>query len=91
MEATAIMKGTKHLAEAQKLADFAASADANKLYNESYQVLARKDVTPTLPANYPADEEKRMISPNNFYEMADRRQAIIDEWQRSFSSKDAPK
>jgi hypothetical protein len=32
-----------------------------------------------------------MISPNNFYEMADRRQAILDEWQRSFGSKDAPK
>jgi iron(III) transport system substrate-binding protein len=91
MEATAIMKGTKNLEAAQKLADFAASADANKLYNESYQVLARKDVTPTVPANYPADEEKLMISPNNFYEMADRRQAILDEWQRSFGSKDAPK
>ena len=91
MEATAIMKGTKQLAAAQKLADFAASAEANKLYNDSYQVLARKDVTASLPANYPADEDKLMISPNNFYEMADRRQAILDEWQKSFGSKDAPK
>jgi iron(III) transport system substrate-binding protein len=91
MEATAIMKGSKHAKAAQALADFAASAEANKLYNESYQVLARKDVSPTLPANYPADEEKLMIKPNNFYDMADRRQAIIDEWQKSFGSKDAPK
>lgn len=91
MEATAIMKGSKHVKAAQALADFAASAEANKLYNESYQVLARKDVTATLPANYPADEEKLMIKPNNFYDMADRRQAIIDEWQKSFGSKDAPK
>ncbi len=91
MEATAILKGTKNLEAAQKLADFSSSADANKLYNESYQVLARKDVTPTLPANYPIDEEKLMISPNNFYEMADHRQSILDEWQRSFGSKDAPK
>ena len=47
MEATAIMKGTRHMKAAQALADFAASAEANKLYNDSYQVLARKDVSPT--------------------------------------------
>jgi iron(III) transport system substrate-binding protein len=91
MEATAIMKGTKNLVAAQKLADFSASAEANKLYNESYQVLARKDVTPTLPDNYPADETEKLISPNNFYDMAVKRQAILDEWQSKFGSKDAPK
>ncbi len=91
MEATAIMKGTAHLDAAKKLADFAASAEAAKLYNESYQVLARKDVEATLPANYPADEQKLMISPNNFEWAAQHRQEILDEWQKRYGSKDAPK
>jgi iron(III) transport system substrate-binding protein len=91
MEATAIMKGTKHLEAAKALADFAASADANKLYNGFYQVLARKDVKATLPENYPADEEKLMISPNDFAGMAAKRQQILDEWQKRYGSKDAPK
>ena len=39
-EATAILKGTPNLAAAKKLADFAATKEANMLYNESYSVLA---------------------------------------------------
>jgi iron(III) transport system substrate-binding protein len=91
MEATAIMKGTKHLDGAKALADFAATADANKMYNEYYQVLASKTVQAKLPENYPADEEKLMISPNDFTTMAAKRQAILDEWQKRYGSKDAPK
>jgi iron(III) transport system substrate-binding protein len=91
MEATAIMKGTKHLDGAKALADFAATADANKMYNAYYQVLASKTVEAKLPENYPADEEKLMISPNDFTTMAAKRQAILDEWQKRYGSKDAPK
>jgi iron(III) transport system substrate-binding protein len=91
MEATAVMKGTKHPDGAKAIADFSASADANKMYNDYYQVLARKDVTAKLPENYPADEEKLMLSPNDFAAMAAKRQAILDEWQKRYGSKDAPK
>lgn len=91
MEATAIMKGTDKLDAAKKVADFAASVDANKLYNDSYQVLARKDVTATLPANYPANEQELMLSPNNFEWAAKNREAILTEWQKRYGSKDQPK
>jgi iron(III) transport system substrate-binding protein len=91
MEATGIMKGTKHLDGAKALADFAATADANKMYNEYYQVLASKSVQAKLPENYPADEEKLMISPNDFTTMAAKRAAILEEWQKRYGSKDAPK
>ncbi|MBL8709294.1 MAG: putative 2-aminoethylphosphonate ABC transporter substrate-binding protein [Rhodospirillaceae bacterium] len=91
MEATAIMKGTDKLEAAQKLADFAASAEANKLYNQSYQVLARKDVTPELPENYPANEADLLLSPNNFEWAAGNRQAILDEWQKRYGAKSEPK
>lgn len=88
MEATGIMKGTPNMDAAQKLADFAASADANKMYNDSYQVLARKDVDAKVPENYPADEQKLMIK-NDFYWAAEHRQEILDEWTKRYNDKDA--
>jgi iron(III) transport system substrate-binding protein len=91
MEATAIMKGTDKLEAAKKVADFAASAEANKLYNKSYQVLARKDVEAVLPENYPANESELLISPNNFEWAATNRDAILTEWQKRYGSKDQPK
>lgn len=91
MEATAIMKGTDKLDAAKKVADFAASAEANKLYNASYQVLARKDVTAELPENYPANEQDLLLSPNNFEWAAKNREAILTEWQKRYGSKDQPK
>jgi iron(III) transport system substrate-binding protein len=90
MEATAIMKGTPHEKEAQALADFAATADANALYNESYQVLARKDVNAKVPENYPANEQELLIK-NDFYWAAEHRDEILKEWQSRYGSKDAPK
>jgi iron(III) transport system substrate-binding protein len=90
MEATGIMKGTPHQKEAQALADFAATADANALYNEYYQVLARKDVAAKTPENYPAGEEQLMVK-NDFYWAAAHRDEILKEWQKHYGSKDAPK
>ena len=90
MEATGIMKGTPHQKEAQALADFAATADANALYNEYYQVLARKDVAAKTPENDPAGEEQLMIK-NDFYWAAAHRDEILKEWQKRYGSKDAPK
>jgi iron(III) transport system substrate-binding protein len=90
MEATAIMKGTPHLEAAKAVADFSASAEANALYNEYYQVLARKDVNAKVPQNYPANEGELMIK-NDFYWAADNREAILQEWQKRYGSKDAPK
>jgi iron(III) transport system substrate-binding protein len=88
MEATGIMKGSPNLEAAQKLADFAASADANKLYNDSYQVLARKDVDAKVPENYPANEQSLMIK-NDFYWAAAHRADILAEWTKRYNDKDA--
>lgn len=90
MEATAIMKGTPHLEAAKAVADFSASAEANALYNTYYQVLARQDVEANLPENYPANEGELLID-NDFYWSAENREAILQEWQKRYGSKDAPK
>lgn len=91
MEATSIMKGTDKLEAAKKLADFSASAEAAKIYNQYFQVIGRTDVEATLPENHPAEEAERMLSPNNFEWAAANRESILAEWQKRYSSKDEPK
>ena len=91
MEATAVVKGAKHLQAAQAVANFSASAEAGTLYNNYYQILARKDVTPILPDNYPDGEEALLISPNDFVAVALKRQAILSEWEKRYGAKNAPK
>lgn len=91
MEATAVVKGAKHLQAAQAVADFSASAEANALYNSYYQIIARKDVAVTLPDNYPAGEEEDLLSPNDFPAIAAKRQQILDEWEKRYGSKNASK
>ncbi|MGZ5907269.1 MAG: putative 2-aminoethylphosphonate ABC transporter substrate-binding protein, partial [Reyranella sp.] len=57
LEVTAIVKGTKNLAAAKKLADWAVTKKANELYAQSYAVVAYPGIN-ALPKNYPADAEK---------------------------------
>lgn len=89
MEATAIVKGTKNLEAAKKLADWAASKKANELYGKHYALVAHPDVKAT-PPNYPADGEKMMIK-NDLTWMAENRDRILKEWSRRYESKAAPK
>jgi iron(III) transport system substrate-binding protein len=91
MEATAVVKGAKHLQAGQAVADFSAGAAANALYNNYYQIIARKDVAVTLPDGYPSGEEELLLSPNDFVAVALKRQAILSEWEKRYSAKNAPK
>ena len=91
MEATAVMKGAKHLEAAQVVADFYASAAANAMYNGYYQILARRDVAVTLPDNYLGGEEELLVTPNDFAAEALKRQAILKEWEKRYGGKNAPK
>lgn len=89
MEATAIVKGTKNLDAAKKLADFAASKDANEMYGKFYALVAHPDVKAT-PPNYPTDGEAKMVK-NDFAWMAENRERILKEWAKRYESKAAPK
>lgn len=89
MEATAIVKGTKNLDAAKKVADFAASKKANELYAKYYALVAHPDVK-AAPANYPVDGEAKMTK-NNFGWMAENRERILKEWSKRYESKAAPK
>lgn len=89
MEATAIVKGTKNLEAAKKLADWGAGKKANELYSKYYALVAHPEVKNT-PPNYPADAEAKMAK-NDFSWMAENRERVLAEWTKRYDSKAAPK
>ncbi len=89
MEAAGIVKGTKNLEAAKKVADWTATKSANDLYSKTYAIVALPGVE-NLPANYPANAEKSMIK-NDFTWMAENRERILAEWSKRYESKAAPK
>jgi len=89
MEATAIVKGTKNLAAAKKVADWGATQGANELYAKYYAIVANPAVKNT-PPNYPANAESAMFK-NDFAWMAENRERILAEWSKRYESKAAPK
>lgn len=89
MEAFAIVKTTKNMDAAKKVADWAVTKSANELYSKYYAIVAHPDVKNT-PANYPADAEARMAKVD-FQKMADERDRILAEWSKRYESKAAPK
>jgi len=89
MEATAIMKGTKNLEAAKKVADWATTLKANQLYGKYYAIVAHPDVK-SMPVNYPADGEKAMAKMDVDW-MAKNRERILAEWSKRYDGKSAPK
>lgn len=89
MEATAIMKGTKNLAAAQKLADWAISRKAYELYGKYYAIVGLPGLNPA-PANYPPNAEAAMVK-IDLAKMGQERDRILAEWSKRYESKAAPK
>jgi len=85
LEAFAIHKGTKKLAAAKKLADWASSKDAMILYGKNFAITAQPGVAPKL-ANIPADYEKRLIKMDFGYS-ASNRERILAEWNKRYNTK----
>ncbi|MGE8942641.1 putative 2-aminoethylphosphonate ABC transporter substrate-binding protein [Leptospira interrogans] len=89
MEATSIVKGTKNLDLAKKIADWGATKEANELYSKTYAVVAYPGAG-SYPPNYPKEAESRLIK-NDFAWMAENRDRILKEWSSRYESKAAPK
>ncbi len=89
LEAIGIYKGTKNLAAAQKLMDWAASDAAMALYANNFAIVAvpsQNKPLPNVPANY-----GDMLVKNNFDWAAKNRDKILAEWTKRYESKAAPK
>ena len=89
MEATAIMKGTKNLAAAQKLADFAVSKGAYELYGKYYAIVGYPGMNPA-PPNYPPSADAAMVN-IDLSKMGAERAKILAEWTKRYDGKSAPK
>ena len=89
IEVTAIVKGTKNMDAAKKLADWAVTKNANELYAKTYPIVALPGVANT-PPNYPADIEKAAVK-NDIDWMAKNRDRILAEWTKRYDGKSAPK
>lgn len=92
MEATAIIRGTRNLAAAQRLADWSVGRKANEMYNgiggpdrTSYAVVALPGLT-NVPPFYPPNAERQMFK-QDFAWMAKNRDRILQEWNRRYSGK----
>ncbi|HVF62667.1 MAG TPA: putative 2-aminoethylphosphonate ABC transporter substrate-binding protein [Casimicrobiaceae bacterium] len=89
MEAFGIMKNTKKLDAAKKLADWASSRPAMELYAKNYAIVALPGVAQPLP-NVPADYEKRLVK-NDFVWAAKNRDRILTEWSKRYDAKSEKK
>ena len=89
LEAIGIYKGTKNMAAAQKLMDWAASDAAMGLYAKNFAIVAVPSLSqplPNVPANYGS-----MLAKNDFNWAATNRDKILAEWSKRYESKAAPK
>jgi len=89
LEAFAIHKGTKKLAAAKKLADWATSKDAMLLYGKNFAITAQPGVAAPL-ANVPKDYEARLIK-MDFTWAAENRERILAEWTKRYDVKSEKK
>ena len=89
LEAFGIHKGTKKLAAAKKLADWASSKNAMKLYGKNFAITAQPGVAEPLP-NVPMDYEERLVK-MDFKKTAEARERILAEWTKRYNAKSEPR
>jgi iron(III) transport system substrate-binding protein len=89
LEAFAIHKGTKKLAAAKKLADWASSKNAMKLYGKNFAITAQPGVAEPLP-NVPKDYEERLVK-MDFKKTAESRERVLAEWTKRYNAKSEPR
>jgi len=89
IEASGILKTTKHMDAARKLIDWTATKEANEAFAKNFVIVSHKGVKASLP-NLPSDLETKLIK-NNFAYSAKNRDAILAEWQKRYAAKSEPK
>lgn len=89
VEATAIVKGTKNLDAAKVYADWAASRQANELYEKNFAIVAYPGVAKPdalIPANY-----EQMLIKQDLKWSAAQRDRILTEWTKRYDGKSEKK
>lgn len=89
MEATAIVKGTKNLEAAKKLADWSISKKAYEMYGKYYAIVGYPGLNPA-PPNYPPAADAAMVK-IDVAKMGKDRDAVLKEWTKRYDIKSAAK
>lgn len=89
MDAFAIIRGSRNLAAARRLADWAASRKANEMYAAFATQVAWPGIENRMP-NYPPGVAESLIR-NDFAWAAANRARILGEWARRYDAKSAPR
>jgi len=89
MDVFAIVRGTRNLDAAKRLADWASSRKANEMYAAFATQVAWPGIENRMP-NYPAGVAESLIR-NDFAWASANRARILAEWTRRYDSKSAPK
>jgi len=89
MDAFAIIKGTRHVAAARRLADWASSRKANEMYAHFASQVAWPGIENRMP-NYPPGVAESLIK-NDFVWASSNRARILAEWTKRYDGKSAPK
>lgn len=89
VKATAILRGTRNLDAARRLAGFAVTRAAMELYGRHASILALPDVTAAAQMD-PPDLEQRLAR-IDIREMSAQRDRILAEWTRRYDGKSAPR
>jgi iron(III) transport system substrate-binding protein len=90
IEATGIMKTTKNLDAAKKLADWVATKEANQMYAEWWAIVAMPGVAQKLP-DIPDNYSTLLVKNNDFGWAARNRDKILAEWNKRYGAKSEPK
>ncbi len=89
IESSAIMKGTKNLDAAKKLADWMASKEANQINTNWWAIVAYPGLAKKMEG-IPDGYEKLLVK-NDFSWAAKNRERILNEWSKRYNSKAEPK
>ncbi|MFQ5995773.1 MAG: putative 2-aminoethylphosphonate ABC transporter substrate-binding protein [Acidiferrobacterales bacterium] len=90
LESFGIVRNTKKLDAARKLADWSVTKKANEIYNREYAVVAMPGIARPVK-HFPPDLLEKMLSPNDFAWAAANRIRILKEWQNRYGVKSEPK
>jgi len=89
MNAFAIMKGTPKLKAAQRLADWASSEKAMRIYGATRALVAVPGMAAKIP--FIPDDIGERIMKQDFAWASTNNQRILDEWEKRYGSKSEPK
>ena len=90
MEATGIVKGTKNLALAKKVADWGGHQGGERALFQDLRG-RRHAGRRQLSAELSGDRREKQMIKNDFVWMAENRERILAEWTKRYESKAAPK